>query len=126
MSIKPDYFRYLNHIGESITLRELHDAPDRPHAVALRHDVDHDLDLALEMAHHEHARGIRATYFLLHSAGYWQDPQLADKCGQLGSRVRPRHPPMPATAATPSRSGSARPPARRCLSRTTPCRTSRR
>jgi|GEM_PF-2330940 len=83
MSIKQAYFDYLDHIGRSITLRELHEHPGRADAVALRHDVDHDIDLALEMAHHEHARGIRATYFLLHTHAYWNDPRFGIKCAQL-------------------------------------------
>lgn len=83
MTIKDDYFRYLDHIGTSMTMRELAEHPERPNAIALRHDVDHDLDLALEMAHHEHERGIRATYFLLHTCDYWNDERFAVKCAQL-------------------------------------------
>ena len=83
MTIKDDYFRYLDHIDTSMTMRELFEHPQRPNAIALRHDIDHDLDLALEMAHHEHERGIRATYFLLHTTDYWNDPRFAVKCAQL-------------------------------------------
>lgn len=83
MTIKDDYFRYLDHFGSTLTLRELHQQPGRADAIALRHDIDHDLDLALEVAHHEHARGIHATYFLLHTHAYWNDPQFHAKCAQL-------------------------------------------
>jgi hypothetical protein len=83
MSIKSAYFDYLDHIGRSIPLSELHAHPEQRDAIAVRHDIDHDLDLALEAAHHEHARGIRATYFLLHSHDYWQDDQFILKCRQL-------------------------------------------
>ena len=83
MTIKDDYFRYLDHIGTSMTMRELAEHPKWPNAIALRHDIDHDLDLALEMAHHEHERGIRATYFLLHTCDYWNDPRFTQKCAQL-------------------------------------------
>ncbi|MEE9131736.1 MAG: hypothetical protein V3T84_17105, partial [Phycisphaerales bacterium] len=83
MTIKDDYFRYLDHIGTSVPMRELSAHPEWSDAIALRHDIDHDLDLALEMAHHEHERGIRATYFLLHTCDYWNDPRFAVKCAQL-------------------------------------------
>lgn len=39
--------------------------------VGLRHDIDADLDSAIEMAALEHRRGLRATYFVLHSASYY-------------------------------------------------------
>lgn len=83
MTIKDDYFRYLDHIGTSVPVRELSAHPEWSDAIALRHDIDHDLDLALEVAHHEHERGIRATYFLLHTTDYWNDPRFAVKCAQL-------------------------------------------
>lgn len=83
MAILTDYFAYLDHFGPTVPVATLHDRPGRRHAVGLRHDVDYDLDLALEMAYHEHRRGDRATYFLLHTADYWDDPDLADKCLQL-------------------------------------------
>jgi hypothetical protein len=44
--------------------------------VALRHDVDFRLGAALELARLEHARGLRATYFVLHTARYWSDDRL--------------------------------------------------
>jgi hypothetical protein len=47
--------------------------------------VDHDLDLALELAHHEHARGMRATYFLLHTTSYWDEPDFDLKVRQLAA-----------------------------------------
>jgi hypothetical protein len=83
MTIAPRYLEYMDHFGATITLREAHADPARRDAVILRHDIDHDLDLALELAHHEHARGMRATYFLLHTAPYWNDERLAIKCRQL-------------------------------------------
>ncbi len=44
--------------------------------VALRHDVDESLESALELGRLEHARGLRATYFVLHTARYWSTPAL--------------------------------------------------
>jgi hypothetical protein len=46
--------------------------------VGLRHDVDVSLANALELARLEHARGLRATYFVLHTASYWSSPRLLD------------------------------------------------
>lgn len=83
VSLSPLYFEYLEHFGATVTVREFLQQPDVPNLVALRHDVDHDLDLALEMAYWEHQRGIRSTYYLLHSAPYWRDARLLDKGLQL-------------------------------------------
>jgi hypothetical protein len=44
--------------------------------LALRHDVDSRLDSALWLARLEHERGLRATYFVLHTAPYWDDADL--------------------------------------------------
>jgi hypothetical protein len=41
--------------------------------VGLRHDVDDRLESALELGRLEHERGIRATYFILHTAPYYAD-----------------------------------------------------
>jgi hypothetical protein len=38
----------------------------------LRHDVDHDLNAALQVANFEAVQGVRASFFLLPSAPYWQ------------------------------------------------------
>lgn len=83
MSLDEHFSRYLAHFGPTVPVRELHARPDDPHLVGLRHDVDHDLDLALELAFWEHEHGQRATFFLLHSAPYWHDERLLDKCLQL-------------------------------------------
>jgi len=83
MSIRPEYFEYLSHFGQTIPIRELRQLSPGETAVGLRHDVDHSLNLAMEMACRENQRGYRATYYLLHTAEYWNDPFLAEKCLQL-------------------------------------------
>lgn len=83
MTIRPEYFRYLDHLGPTVPVREMAADPSRRDMVALRHDVDHDLDTALEMAFQESRRGVRATYYVLHGGPYWQDPRLVEKCAQL-------------------------------------------
>lgn len=44
--------------------------------IGLRHDVDNELASALAFARWEAARGYRSTYFLLHSAPYWDAGDL--------------------------------------------------
>jgi len=83
MPISDKYRTYLSHFGHTHTCRDTLDMPASRSAIILRHDVDHDLDIALEMARVEHDAGFRATYFLLHTAGYWTDPALVAKCLQL-------------------------------------------
>ena len=83
MSIKTEYFEYLNHFRETVTVRELFENPHTSDMIALRHDVDYDLDLALEMSYWENRKGIRSTYYLLHSAEYWNDIRFIEKCLQI-------------------------------------------
>ena len=83
MSIRQEYFEYLDHLGRTVTLREFFENDQSPDMVALRHDVDHDMDVALEMAYWEAQRGVRSTYYVLHTADYWKEPQFSDKCLQL-------------------------------------------
>lgn len=42
-------------------------------AISIRHDVDHSIDHAVKFARWERERGIRSTYFVLHSAYYYID-----------------------------------------------------
>jgi hypothetical protein len=55
-----------------VPLREFAAASARERAVVgLRHDVDDRLESALRLAELEHDRGLRATYFVLHTASYY-------------------------------------------------------
>ena len=49
---------------------------DYPDLIGLRHDVYNHIEPAVAMADWEHERGIRSTYFILHTAPYWQDKVL--------------------------------------------------
>ncbi len=51
--------------------------------VGLRHDVDDRLENALRLAELERDRGLRATYFVLHTAPYWRESDLLDKLERL-------------------------------------------
>jgi hypothetical protein len=80
MTINQDYLEMLDHLGPTVTVAEFIAQSSKPDLIALRHDVDHDLDLALAMAHLEHAAGRRATYFILHTAPYIHDEEFLEKC----------------------------------------------
>ena len=67
-----------------LPLRELAATdPEGRVLVGLRHDVDDRLDSALRMAELEHRRGVRATYFVLHTASYYRSPGLLDALRRL-------------------------------------------
>jgi hypothetical protein len=51
--------------------------------VALRHDVDYSLDLAIECAAIEREMNCRSTFYVLPTAEYWQEPNLVEKCLEL-------------------------------------------
>jgi hypothetical protein len=77
-----EYDRFLDRLGgrEVVALRELARGDGD---LALRHDVDSRLDSALDLAAHEHARGLRATYFVLHTAPYWDDDDVVPRVRRL-------------------------------------------
>ena len=71
---------------EVVPLREFVSTPSTSRTVvALRHDVDDRLGSAVEMARREHDRGLRATYFVLHTAAYWHRDDLVETLLQLQS-----------------------------------------
>ena len=83
MTLDPSYFELLDHLGTTATVADLAASDPGVSLVALRHDVDHNLDYALEMAFWEARAGCRATYFLLNTTGYWDDPDFDLKVRQL-------------------------------------------
>jgi len=77
-----EYGRFLDRLGDRrvVPMREFaRGAGD----LALRHDVDSRLESALELARLEHDRGLRATYFVLHTAPYWREPTLLPQLRRL-------------------------------------------
>lgn len=57
-----------------VPMREIAEGNDDPLVIGLRHDVDDNGDsfgTALKLAEWEAGRGYRSTYYLLHSAQYW-------------------------------------------------------
>lgn len=77
MAFRPELDRLLEQLENVVLLRELAGS-DRP-GVAIRHDIDHNLDAAVELAWREQQRGIRATYYILHDAAYMSDPARFQK-----------------------------------------------
>ena len=73
-----EYARFLDRLGGRavVTMREFARGEGD---LALRHDVDSRLGSARELARLEHDRGLRATYFVLHTAPYWDDPELVPR-----------------------------------------------
>lgn len=55
--------------------------------VALRHDVDDKLEIAMEMALFEYANNVRSTYFFLHTADYYPEYETFRKIQSLGHEI---------------------------------------
>ena len=81
--ISSRYQTYLEHFKRTVPLCEFHADKDGNNLVGLRHDVDHDLDMALEMSYWESEAGIRSSYFLLPTATYWQEKGFVEKALQI-------------------------------------------
>ena len=81
MALRSDYFDYLSHFQSTETLIQY--ASSNEPAIGLRHDIDHCIDTALEMAYWEAENNISASYFILDTAQYNNDPLLFDKCLQI-------------------------------------------
>jgi len=63
--------RLLSRASAVLSIRESIGKPNT--VVGMRHDIDHSLVYALNFAKWEHERGYTATYYLLHSAPYWEN-----------------------------------------------------
>ena len=77
-----EYERFLDRLAGRAVVR-LREFARGGGDVALRHDVDSRLDSALRLARLEHDRGLRATYFVLHTAPYWHDDDLVPQVRSL-------------------------------------------
>jgi peptidoglycan/xylan/chitin deacetylase (PgdA/CDA1 family) len=83
MSFRSDLFSYLDHFERTVPVRDLADNPRSADLIGLRHDVDHSLDLALELAWIESERGLRATYYILNGHPYTNTDHFIEKCVQI-------------------------------------------
>lgn len=64
----------LNQATAVVAMQEIHAGNNQPTVIGLRHDVDdnnNSLDTAVKIARWEAARCYRSTYFILHTASYW-------------------------------------------------------
>lgn len=59
-----------------VPMREVHAGTVHPSVIGMRHDVDNAIEPAVGMAAWEAARGYRSTFFILHTASYWEDKRL--------------------------------------------------
>lgn len=82
----------LDRATQVIAMEDVYEGNRDPRAVALRHDVDasnprtaHALDTAVKMAEWEAARGYRSTYYILHTAPYWDKPGFREQLEQIAN-----------------------------------------
>lgn len=65
--------------------------PRESTVIGLRHDVDNDIRPAVAVAEWEAERGYRASFFILHTAPYWQDKELLqrslERIAELGHEI---------------------------------------
>ena len=66
-----------------VTMAEIHAGATDPRIVGLRHDVDNVIEPAVRFAEWEAERGYRSTYFILHTAPYWQDKPKLERSLEL-------------------------------------------
>src|ERR1700747_717225 len=70
-----------------IPLREVVAGDREPNVTGMRHDCDNaqSLRIATHLAAWEQERGYRSTYFILHSAPYWNAPGFEDYLEEIAS-----------------------------------------
>jgi len=76
---------FLQELKEYFDIRRLMDYGDpiSKSICLLRHDIDHDLNKALQLGKIEYSLGIQATYFVLHDAKYYGNNDFIKKCLDL-------------------------------------------
>ena len=91
MNLKNDYVDLLIKLKQTVSLKTFN-ISRKKNLIALRHDVDHSIYDALNMAYYEKKLNIKSTYFLLPSASYFdfsenfinQTKQLIDFGHEIG------------------------------------------
>jgi len=98
VTFRPSDLREVERLLESaaavVAMREIHAGQRDPDVIGLRHDIDDNagsLQTAVKLAHWEHDRGWRSTYFVLHRSRYWaNEPTLRaslDAIAALGHEI---------------------------------------
>lgn len=82
----------LSRASAVVTMAAVHDGHRDPSSIGLRHDIDGAgaLDVAVRFAEWEAHRGYAATFFVLHTAAYWDAPGFGaklDRIVELGHEV---------------------------------------
>lgn len=62
----------LDRADRVVAMEDIADGLHEPGVIGVRHDVDNVIGPAVAMAEWEAERGYRATYFILHTAPYWE------------------------------------------------------
>jgi len=81
MKITKAYEDLLNSLAKNLDSEG--SAPNATSTIFLRHDVDYDLKVALRLASHEASKGIKAHYYLLPTAEYWNSSFLIPAAREL-------------------------------------------
>jgi len=71
-----------------VTMREVHGGATDADIVGMRHDVDDNkgaLQTAVKMARWEAERSYRSTYYVLHTAAYWDGHGFEDALAEIAS-----------------------------------------
>lgn len=68
-----------------VTMAAVHDGHKDPNAIGLRHDLDGPkaLEVAVRCAEWEADRGYAATFYVLHTAAYWDAPGFVDALDRI-------------------------------------------
>lgn len=77
-----DFLRVLKDCFEIRRLKD-YKKPKTRSICLLRHDVDHDIDKALQIGKIEHSLNIQSTYFVLHGAKYYKNKNFIKNCLKL-------------------------------------------
>lgn len=62
-----------------VPMEDIFDGAAGPDVIGMRHDCDNVIHPAVLMAGWEADRGIRSTYYILHTSPYWQDKPLLQR-----------------------------------------------
>jgi hypothetical protein len=83
--------KLLGNADEVIPMLEVASGNHDQQTIGMRHDVDHFLEPALEMARWEAGRGFHSTFFFLHTASYWKQrtemAEALDEISGLGHEI---------------------------------------
>jgi hypothetical protein len=76
--------RLLDQADSVVAMVDVFDGEHDRGVIGLRHDVDNVIDPAVRFAEWESSRGYRSTFYVLHTAPYWQDKRLLrESCDRI-------------------------------------------